>query len=442
MHSQLNSLAKKRILIFGLGREGQSTYRFLRSQFPDLPLVLSDEKPLADLNSEWSQIIEEDKLATFSKEVDGFDLIFRSPGIPLAKVKVKAPKATITSNTELFFDLFPGQIIGVTGTKGKSTTTALIHHLLKENNLPALLGGNIGVAPLDLLGEEGSVTNKTIAVLELSSHQLIDLKSSPQITVVQDIFSEHLDYYQNFEEYFEAKTQIARFQTEKDLIVYNSDSETASRLADLSPAKKQAFSLQDEISKEITDSNPLPGKHNLYNIFPAVIIGKHFGLTTAQIATAIKTFQPLSHRLELVAKVKGVGYYNDSLATTPPATMVALEAFGDQSNPSNGSIILIAGGHERDQDFSQLAQQVVKLQVKKLVLLPPTGERLKLSVEKLGFQDTELVDSMSEAVKIASQASTSGDVVLLSPASASFGMFRDYQDRGDQFRDEVEKLKL
>ena len=274
----------------------------------------------------------------------------------------------------------------------------------------------------------------------MSSHQLAELKSSPEIAVVQDIVAEHLDYYENFTEYYQAKTQIARFQTKQDLVIFNQDSKTATQLAKLSKGKQLSFSLTDKKLVELAKSTQLLGTHNLYNVMPAIIIAQHLGVSTEKITQAVKSFKSLPHRLEFVAKVNGVDYYNDSIATVPEATIAALETFADRP------IVLIAGGYERRQKYRELAEKIIKSNVKALSLLPPTGQRLLAEINALNpcnalRASIEEFTSMAEAVYFAFQKAEAGYVVLLSPGAASFSTFRDYVDRGNQFKKAVKKLK-
>lgn len=498
--SVLEKLSQSQIIIFGLGREGLSTYRFLRSELPLKKIILIDERPVDELMPAWSELLKKDKAATFTTSFTKIDqdqlrssLLFKTPGIPKSHPIVQQvldAGSKFTSNTQLFFKLVeeynaecatknllknsqnkegrsPLITIGVTGTKGKSTTSSVTYHLLKENNLPAYLGGNIGKPALDiwaewkkqqsLISKHSPQKNKNqsaqkadffmgIFVLELSCHQLAELKSSPEIAVVQDIVSEHLDYYENFADYLQAKTQIARFQKKTDMIIYNQDSTTAPELATLSPAEKISFSLKEkkdpknEAWIKLAKNTQLLGEHNLYNLIPAIIIGQKFGLKEKQIKSAIQSFKALPHRLEFVANINQVRYYDDSISTVPEATIAALHTFADKP------IILIAGGFERQQNYQQLAEEVLKSNVKALALLPPTGQRLLRELSKLDPPNTlraatSEFSEMSEAVRHAFNHAKSGDVVLLSPGAASFNSFKDYRDRGEQFKKEVLKLK-
>ncbi len=485
-------LDKQKILILGLADEGRSSCQFLRSIFPEKKIGLADQRKLKELDSGWQQLISQDKnLSLFLGEnylssLEQFQLIIKTPGIPLNLEPLqKALKngVQISSNLELLmeivkawrqkkkhlFDIKIGPdnslpapiIIGITGTKGKSTTSAVTHQVLKTAGLNSHLMGNIGLPPLDKFDK---IKSNSILVIEMSSHQLDQLHTSPDIAVIQKITSEHLDYYQSPEEYAASKTAITQYQNQGHYVILNPEWEKSKKIADLSPGRQLYFSLnpqptdfdplvyiksdklvfsdrnQEELIGSIQDF-PLLGKHNLYNLMPAVIIGKMFGIETQKIKAAIENFKPLPHRLELVAEKNGVKYYNDSMATMPDAAESALSTFMDKP------VVLIAGGHERNQDFGPLAEKVLDTQVKSLILFPPTGERICQQVKTKAQErnqefeiDCFFADSMDQAVKTARKQAQPGDIVLLSPGAASFGVFKSYKDRGKQFRRCVKEI--
>ncbi len=458
----LKKLTNQQIIIFGLGNEGLSTYRFLRSRLPSNNFILIDERPLAELDQLWTNLVESNSKTQFTTSLTELpqdelrnSLLFKTPGIPISHPivqKIINAGSDISSNTQLFFDLVaehnsdkkkPQLItIGITGTKGKSTTASLTHHILEKNKLESYLGGNIGRPAIDawMRWNKNKHQTQSFFVLELSSHQLAELKNSPHIAVVQDIISEHLDYYDDFKQYYQAKTQIARFQTKKDLIIFNKNSTAATKIALLSKGKKITFSLKDKALMAIAKVTPLMGEHNFYNVIPAVIIAQEFGLTNSQIKKAIKTFKSLPHRLEFVEEINGVKYYDDSIATVPEATIAALKTFSDKP------IVLIAGGYERQQDYKNLAKEIFKCNVKAISLLPPTGQRLLREIEHLNpcnqlRASIEEFFNMDEAVCFAARKAQPGDVVILSPGAASFNNFKDYVDRGKQFKEAVKRLK-
>lgn len=463
-HPSLMRLTTSAICLVGLAREGLATYRFLRAQFPTMRLGLADQSPLEKLDPEWQVIRTNDPALSWHLEqqfedlVGKYTVLFLTPGIPTTQPTIAAALAQgaeLHSNTQLFFELCPCQAIGVTGTKGKSTTTSLIHHVLSSVGKPAVLLGNIGIPPLSALDQ---LTSESLAVVELSCHQLQHLTLSPHIAVIQDITREHLDYYPDIEAYVAAKANITTHQTATDYVVFDPSREKPRELAAKSQAQPLKFcadpnqSSQDHSACEIwlehnevlwhgerilaTSEIPLPGNHNIVNVLPSIIIGKHYGLTNQQIADAIKSFRGLPHRLELVGTVNDVQFYNDSLATEPNATISALKAFADRP------VILLAGGYERKQEYQELAQVIAQSSVKALLLFPTTGQRLgELVSAELNKKPRSFilkqVGSMEEAMEFAKQLAQAGDVVLLSPAAASFGMFKDYQERGEKFSELV-----
>jgi UDP-N-acetylmuramoylalanine--D-glutamate ligase len=448
--SKLNSTP---ILIIGMAREGLSTVEFLLKQVKNPQLFVTDTKVLENLDPYWKELLKQHQNLTYltTEEVQqhSFRFAFKSPGIPQSVLEqtyqLDITALTITSNTQLFFDCIHSLdtvplTIGVTGTKGKSTTTSQIFHVLSTSLESVKLGGNIGVPPLRML-EDTDTIEKTIYVLEMSSHQLAELTTSPQIAVVQDISPDHLDYYSDFEAYLQAKTAICRYQSSTDIVFYNQDSQTATQVAQMSAGQKIPFSLNNtSLIDFITNSNsPLLGTHNLYNTIPAILIARHLKIADKNIRIAIAQFKPVPHRIERVKTVNEVTFYNDSAASAPEATIAAINAF------KNEPLILITGGSEKGVDFSKLAQTIIDSTVTFLVLFPSTGQKI-LDAIKIIDPTHRLVKnhifalSMPEAIEICKTQAQPGDTVLLSPASASFNMFKNYEDRGNQFKTAVNQL--
>ena len=439
-------IKNKSVLILGLGREGLSTYLFLRKRFPDKALTIADKLPLSQLPEKTRSVIAKDKNLNFilgENYLDksrGFEIVFVTPGISDSSLeKIKSPQTIVSSNLELFFELCQGKIIGITGTKGKSTTTSLIYQVLKQAGLDTRLAGNIGQPALAFLSGANS---NTIFVLELSSYQLMRLRRSPHIAVVQNIVPEHLDYHGSFSKYVAAKENIVTYQTNKDFVIFNALSPAAKKIAEMSQAQKIPFGLYTkEAEKTILPIKfiPLKGKFNRQNVLPAVIVGKLFGISNEKIASAIKSFKPLEHRLEYVGTIAGIDYYNDSLSTIPESAIAAITAF------PNRSLILLLGGYDRGLDFSNLAKVIRTSKIKGVILFPTTGKKIWEAIKKEVGDHKKLprhvfVSKMKQAVEQAHLWAKKGDVILMSPASASFSVFKDYKDRGDQFKKEVSKL--
>lgn len=463
------------LIILGLGREGYSSYNFWRNQDNQLPIILVDDQPLEKLGANWKTSLIHDQYAgfvqanDFTQELSLDTLVMVSPGIkpshPLL-VKIEQSGAVISSNTQIFFEiclpvraknhpfshLLPQlatqpKIIGITGTKGKSTTTSLIYHVLENAGLPAFLGGNIGKPPLDLIELiiNSPKLNQPFIVLELSCHQLQTLTISPNIAVIQAITPEHLDYYQNFYNYQQSKAQICNHQIQGDWAIYNADNQISTKIATQSQAEQFCFSLNDQSCISFVKANKiyyqnfaiinteelqLIGQHNWLNVLPSVIIANKLGVSPLMINKLLKSFSPLPHRLETVTQQNNITYCNDSLSTTPEATVAALKSFSSQP------IILIAGGFDRGLDYSKLAKEIILQSVKLAILLPDTGSKIAKHLQQLQPHQIQVqqVPNLKTAVSLAKKQAENGDVILLSPGSASFNQFKDYQERGNAFK--------
>ena len=383
--------------------------------------------------------------------LNGFDFVFRSPGFSLNLPQLKQAArdgATITSSTKLFFDQCPGKIIGVTGTKGKGTTTSLIYKILKEDGKDVFLAGNIGNPMLDLLPE---IKSDSWVVLELSSFQLEDLKKSPHLSVVLFVSQEHLDHHTDIKDYHQAKANIVRFQQQGDLAVFNADDENSVSFAKFTKGQKYYFSrvkktngayvlnnqifVFDKLLGSVNDLK-LIGKHNQENVCAAATAGFLAKASLSAIKKAVFDFAGLEHRLEKVATIDGIDFYNDSFATNPESSIVAIQAF-------KKPIILIAGGSDKGSDYTELGQEIASSTVKALVLIGQMAQKIKQAVLEAGFKGEIIFEpkTMDEILDKALSKAKSGDIVLLSPACASFGMFKDYKDRGNQFKDGIKALQ-
>jgi UDP-N-acetylmuramoylalanine--D-glutamate ligase len=443
----LEELESKSTLILGFGTEGQATYDFLRRHWPSKPLSIADRRDINDFPEDVVRRIQNDPTVRLNfgprylDSADGYncDVIIKTPGIPAtvdAIVRARKTGCTLTSHSQIFLSNYPREkVIGITGTKGKSTTASLIYHLLKSAGVPAELVGNIGQPPLTKID---SVSSDTYFVHEFSSHQLAEIETSPHIAVLLNIVPEHLDYYATFEEYLAAKENITKFQTAEDFLVFAADYPTPTAIAERTKATLKPFSLKDPIEhlfdvREI----PLPGKFNLQNVLGAVTTAQLCGVPPAAIRDAIRTFRPLPHRLEPVGTHNGISFYDDSIATVPEATLAAFEALGSLVQT------VLLGGHERNLDFTQFAEQL-PANIKTVILFPPTGIRIWSAIEKHSknpaLPEPFFVRDMEQAVKIAYQRTEPGKICLLSPASPSFGIFKDYRERGDLFKAFVRTL--
>jgi len=423
----------KKIAVVGGGVEGLSSEKYLKSKGADVTIL---DKIQGD---------------NYLKDLEKYELIVRSPGI---KPHLLEKYKNVTSQTKLFFELCPAKIIGVTGTKGKGTTSSLIYEMLRKQGFDAYLGGNIGMPPFDFLDK---LNAQSVVVLELSSFQLLDLDKSPHIAVMLMTTSEHLDYHKDLEEYVNAKRNILRFQTEKDFAIFNRDyiasnesdiytnakvfyvsTEREGRDGSYINGKSLCIKINGKEEKIVDVSEILlPGKHNLENVSAAVLAATLSGVSNENIAPVLKTFKGLEHRLELVATVNGVKYYDDSFSTTPETAIAAINAF---KNPE----ILILGGSSKNSNFEELSRVISESKnIKAIIGIGIEWEKIKEQITNLGsvILLLEGADSMEKIVKAASKIALPGDVVLLTPACASFDMFKNYKDRGEQFKKEVNNLK-
>lgn len=399
----MTNFKNKKIAVLGLGVDTQDVIPWL-------------EKQRAEIT-----ILDESKGDKF-ENLDKYDLLVRSPGVYRYRDELLKTKTEITSKTKLFFDNCPAKIIGVTGTKGKGTTATLIYEILKAVKKDVYLGGNIGEGIFDKLDQ---LDEFAWVILELSSFQLIDLHKSPHIAVVLMTTSEHLNWHKNVGEYIDAKKNIVAYQKPSDFAVVNKD-----------------YSNSREIGKAVTGKiiwvskrngnfvTKLRGEHNQENIAAAVAVAKIIGVPYEKV---VKNFRGLEHRLEEVKTIKGVTFYNDSFSTTPETAIAAIKSFTEPE-------IVILGGSSKNSNFTELGKVISKAKnIKKVILIGTEGSRIKEKIKNASI--LEGANNMAEIVKMAYNNAESGDVVLLSPACASFDMFKSYKDRGNQFKEEVKKLR-
>jgi UDP-N-acetylmuramoyl-L-alanine---L-glutamate ligase len=411
---KLQELKDKKILILGFGKEGMDTFVFLRKSFPDKIIGIADK--LANLKFQMKGLgvskINWHLGSDYLNHLDDYDLIIKSPGIAFKILPEKELKKIITQ-TDIFFENCPGTIIGITGTKGKSTTTALIHQILDKNGIKSYLVGNIGNPVLNLLF---SAKKGDVYVYELSSHQLFNLKKSPHIAVFLNIFKEHLDYYKDFKEYAKAKGNITLWQNKTDYLIFNKNDKLVAGFAKKSAARKISIS----------------GEYQELDKNAARAVGKIFKIPENKIEKAIKEFKPLPHRLEKVGTFKGITFYDDALSTIPETAIFAIKFLGDRV----GTILL--GGFDRNIDFTNLSKILVKNKtIKNLIFFPTTGEKIWNDVKKEGGEKlfkTFFVDNMNDAVRLAYDNTESGKICLMSCASTSFSIFKDYREKGDLFQ--------
>ena len=419
------------IAIAGYGLEGRSNYTYW-SKIPGAHVTIVDEQPIVDAPIDAATISGADAFM----RLDGFDLVVRTAGLAPRKIKTDGK---IWSATNEFFEKCPAPIIGVTGSKGKGTTSSFIAAILKAAGKKVWLVGNIGVAALDVLPD---IAEGDIVVYELSSFQLWDIERSPHIAVVVHIEPDHLDVHADFNEYIEAKANITRYQALTDRVVFDAQNQWSSHIAEQTVGQRlpyptertvhvrgDSFFYGDTVICQV-DNVLLPGEHNLQNACAAITAVWPWVQDGAVIAEGLRSFNGLPHRLKLVREVAGVRYYDDSIATTPGSAIAAAMAFAAPK-------IMIIGGSYKGADFSGLAATIAQpeRQVKTVLLIGDEATRIAKSLDEAGYGDYKMMadESFVDVIRAAADTSHAGDVVILSPACASFGQFKNYADRGEQF---------
>jgi len=463
---KIEDLQRKMVAVLGFGMEGRATTSYLIKN--GVRPVLFDKKPWDEWQKSDKEYIESLQLHFIFgpdcfKELSAFDIAFRSPGIPLTHPDIQVWSSqvghSLTSQTKWFFDYCPAMIIGVTGTSGKGTTSTLIYNILEANpqkKASVYLTGNIGkVQPFDFLD---AVKKNDQVVYELSSFQLQDLTKSPHIGVVLMTTVEHLDHHADVQEYHAAKGPIVSFQSKDDFAIYNTDYKGSVTIAKKGDGEKITVSrfktldrgcfIEDNqlIVKEVTGRNfqfpisnfQLRGQHNMENFCAAVAVASILGIDPKIIQMECEKFKGLEHRLEYVGEKKGVVFYNDSISTRPEAAIAALHAFTEP-------LILILGGSSKQSDFTSLGLVIAqKINIKGILLIGQESDRLKEVIINNNFAGkiVEGVQSMDAVFEHIHSLAKTGDIVLLSPACASFGMFENYRDRGEQFKACVDRFKI
>jgi len=426
-----------KIAIAGYGVEGQESFRYW-SKLPENEVTIVDEKGTgAPIPEGIPSIVGPDAF----KQLEGFDLVIRTAGLAPNKI---ATSGKIWSATNEFFEKSPAPIIGVTGSKGKGTTASLIASILEEAGKKVWLVGNIGISALSVLEQ---IKPDDIVVYELSSFQLWDLQRSPQVAVVLFIEREHLDVHANMEEYVESKAQITKHQIPGDILIYNAENKYSVQIADSSVAQKIGYPSNDAAhvvdgwfyygQQQLVSVNTLsiPGAHNVSNALAAIDAIWPFTQDVDAIEGGLSDFIGLPHRLAYVANVNNVEYYDDSIATTPSSAIAALRAFADKPK------VIILGGSTKGSEFNELAMELTRHDVQ-VILIGDEAARIAEALEIVGFTHYESIENATAELftRRAAELALPGSVVLLSPAAASFGIFKNYADRGEQFIAAVNNL--
>lgn len=405
LHSymRLSDLRGKQVVVFGLGREGKATKEALERHGIDVA-VTDDVSPNASLTYDVNTVV------------------IKSPGIPPHNAMLRemlAAGATVTSSTNIFFAerKGKGKLIAITGTKGKTTTSGLLAHALARAGLPVKLVGNIGVPAI----AELTAPEETVFVCEISSYQLSDLTTPPDVGVIVNLYEEHMDWHGSVAAYQAAKLRMGEIMDATDVLVYNDRFPQLAELAQRTRAKAVPFAEEDAVLDRLT----LKGAHNRENARAVLAVCDMLGVDRAAVGEAFATFVPLPHRLEEVP-VGDILFVNDSISTTPQSAMAAVDVYADRLG------VIILGGQDRGYEFGELAARLKKVSGV-LALIMPGGDRIFSALADMGVA-AERVADLAEAVAKAREHLRSGQVCLLSPASPSYGQFRNFEERGDMFK--------
>ena len=435
----VKKLTGKNIAILGFGKEGKSTFNFIRKHLPDMPLTILDKASITVDDDKVTIVSGDDYLNNLEK----YDLIIKSPGISLKDIDYSKIQNKITSQLELLLEVNRKNIIGITGTKGKSTTTSLMYEVLKAQRDNVFLLGNIGVPVFDMIEE---YNDKSLLVIEMSSHQLEFVKNSPHIAVILNLFQDHLDHDGSLEHYHNNKMNIFKYQTADDYAIYADDNEylNAKMKTLNTDATKFNVRFDDEnifgnavriknnkvfINNELvyTDGERnLIGNHNLKNIMFVLTICKILGLDFEKARETILSFKGLKYRMEYIGTYHNIKYYNDTIATIPAATENAIEAIGDVDT-------LIFGGLDRGIDYKEFIDFLKNSKINNLICMPSTGTNIGHLLENCTTKNIKYVQTLEEANALALQYTTPGKSCLLSPAAASYEYFKNFEEKGKAF---------
>lgn len=418
-------LKDKSVLILGFGREGKSTYNYIRKYLPSKLLAVSDGKPQQIDDSNIECFCGEDYLSHIGK----FDVVMKSPGIPFADVNV--PDGTyVTCQTDLFMRYAPCKKIGVTGSKGKTTTSMLTYKMLCAGGVPCELMGNMGLPVFDYIEE---MTEDKIAVIELSSHQLEFPRSSPNVSILTNIYEEHLEHYKGgMTGYVNAKLNIVRHQNENDTFIYNGTQGLKPYL-DLSTVRSNTVAVKKDADLPFEIENiHLAGEHNRHDVLYAYTASSMFGVTAEQAKKAIDDFEGIEHRMENVGKYKGITFYNDCIATIPHAVMCAVNAIKANT--------LIIGGKDRGIDYTDFAVDLENSGLSVIIGTKTTGHKIIDMMNGNGTSKKLMkAENLEEAVKFAYKNTEKDGVCILSPAASSYNEYKNFEEKGRHYKSLVKK---
>jgi UDP-N-acetylmuramoylalanine--D-glutamate ligase len=443
-------LSNKKIAILGFGKEGQSTYHFIRRHLPDIHLTIvnnNDSFKSSCLFLENDQNLDYEVGEDYLQHLDKYDLIIKSPGISLKDIDISNIKDKLTSQLGLVLENTKANVIGITGSKGKSTTTSLIYKVLADQGYDAYLLGNIGIP---LLNNIEKFTDKSILVIEMAALQLEYVRVSPHIGLVLNLFEEHLDFFGTPDKYYAAKLKMFEHQTVNDYGFYSKENETLralvenghyqSKLIPISFSDKESLIYCDEEyvyynGEKIYDCHQertLLGHHNLTNIMFVLGVAKLYNLDIKKAIESINTFTPLEHRMEKVGTYKGITFYNDAIATIPNATINCIEALGSVDT-------LILGGLDRGIDYEPLISYLSNSKVNNVICMPISGNRIGQELEKRSNKKIYYIEDFKEVVNKAYEVTSPGKICLLSPSAPSYNQFKNFEEKGKIYKELIKE---
>ena len=445
----MDFLSGKKVCILGFGKEGKSTFNYIKKHNPNFKLFIHDQN---------ENLIEENEFLrgdislrfnlgyNYLNNLKDYDVIIKTPGISLKDIDISRFQDKITSQIELVLENYKEQIIGVTGTKGKSTTSSLLYKVLKDQNIDTLLLGNIGIPVFDFVDD---IKINTKVIIEMSSHQLEFLKTSPHIGIILNLFEDHLDKAGSIEHYHECKMHMFDYQSRIDYSIYCLDNQNLVNKINEKRYYSQLIGYKFATTKQdfntiycddnyiyfknkpiynVNDERNLIGRHNLYNIMAVLVVVQILGLNNKIASKSINEFTPLEHRLEPVGTYEGVTYYNDSIATIPEATINAIESLGIVNT-------LIFGGMDRGIHYENFIEYLKNSNVENLICMPETGYKLGSEIKNKNVYKAE---NLNDAVNIAKQVTKKGMICLMSPAAASYNQFKNFEEKGTRYKELVQ----
>ena len=444
----IEKIKNNNICILGFGKEGISTYNFIRRHLKEKHITIIDKNDVSDKVSDDNVDIIYGE--NYLDNLDKYDLIIKTPGISFKNIDISNIEDKVTSQLELTLEVFKENTIGVTGTKGKSTTVSLLYNVIKDQKSDVYLLGNIGNPIFD---DVEKFKSDTYLVIEMAAHQLEFVNTSPHIGIILNLFEEHLDHAGTLKHYYQNKMNIFKYQNSSDIGIYNIDNKDLVNEINknnyLSKLYKVTLTNKGDIDTVYLDSDNvvfnkeilynkkserhLLGDHNLFNIMNILLVAKLLNLDMEKVAYTINNFKPLAHRLELVGTYNDITYYNDSIATIPEATINAIKTLGSVDT-------LIFGGMDRGINYSDFITFLSNSDINNLICMPTTGYKIGKKIEKINSsKNIYYIETLNEAVSKAKSVTKKGKICLMSPAASSYEYFKNFEEKGNLYKELVRK---